>query len=119
MSQVVLIVDDEPMVRDMTSAILEDLGCSVQTASSGSSALGKITRDKRIDLLMTDVQMPEMDGFELARKAIQIRPGMAIVIRSAQDYRHAGFRFVRKPFSQLELQRLIGPRCAQKPCEPA
>jgi two-component system, cell cycle response regulator CpdR len=106
-------VDDEPMIREITSAMLEDLGCSVQTASSGSSALAKITYDKSISLLMTDVQMPEMDGLELARRAVQIRPGLAVVIMSARDYRDAGFTFVHKPFSQRELQQVVCAGCAE------
>jgi CheY-like chemotaxis protein len=113
MSQVVLIVDDEPMLREIASAMLEDLGCSVQTSSSGSSALAKIMYDKSISLLMTDVQMPGMDGLELARRAIQIRPGLAVVIMSARDYSDAGFTFVQKPFSQRRLEQVVGDWCRE------
>jgi two-component system, cell cycle response regulator CpdR len=109
MSKTVLIVDDEPMIREMTSAMMQDLGCAVQTASSGSAALETLSRDEDIELLLTDVQMPNMDGLELANRATKSRPGLAVVIMSAQDYRRSGYSFVQKPFSQEELERIVGP----------
>jgi two-component system cell cycle response regulator CpdR len=111
MSQVVLVVDDEPLVREIACALLEDLGCAVELAGSGSAALKKIARDENITLLMTDVQMPGMDGFELARRAVDVRPGLSVVIMSAQDYPRSGFRFVRKPFLETDLEKIVGIGC--------
>ena len=63
MSRVVLVVDDEAMVLDVTASMLEDLGCEVVTARGGNDALRKLTRDARIEVLITDINMPGMDGY--------------------------------------------------------
>ncbi len=60
----VLIVDDEPMVLETTAAILRSFACSVRTASDGFGAL-KILREVLPDLLIADLRMPNMSGFEL------------------------------------------------------
>ena len=73
MSRVVLVVDDEPMVLDVTASMLEDLGCEVVTAHGGNDALSKLSADDRIEVLITDINMPDMDGYELAVKATDMR----------------------------------------------
>lgn len=83
----------------------------MELAGSGSAALKKIARDENITLLITDVQMPGMDGFELARRAVDVRPGMSVVIMSTQDYPRSGVRFVRKPFLETDLEKIVGICC--------
>jgi CheY-like chemotaxis protein len=65
MMQRVLVVDDEWLILDFTRAILEDMGCEVVIASAATEALQRIRTDDRIDLLITDIQMPGMSGAEL------------------------------------------------------
>ena len=48
--------------------MLEDLGCEVITAASGNDALEKLSGDRRIEILITDINMPGMDGYQLAEK---------------------------------------------------
>ena len=71
MSRFVLVVDDEPLVREVTAFMLEELGCKVITAASGTDALEKLSSERRIEILITDINMPDMDGYELAEKAKQ------------------------------------------------
>jgi two-component system cell cycle response regulator CpdR len=56
MSRVVLVVDDEPLVLDVTASMLEDLGCEVVTAAGANEALKKLKTDPRIEILMTDIK---------------------------------------------------------------
>jgi CheY-like chemotaxis protein len=77
-SRVVLVVDDEAMVLDVTASMLEDLGCEVVTARGGNDALRKLSADGRIEVLITDINMPGMDGYELAEKARQMREGLKV-----------------------------------------
>ena len=69
MMQRVLVVDDEWLILDFTRAILEDLGCEVVIASAATEALQRIRTDDPIDLLITDIQMPGMNGAELIRRS--------------------------------------------------
>jgi two-component system cell cycle response regulator CpdR len=74
MSRLVLVVDDEPLILELTASMLEDLGCEVVTADCGADALAKLKADKRIEILITDIQIPGLDGYELAEKAKPERP---------------------------------------------
>ena len=62
MSRVVLVVDDESLVREVTATMLENPGCEVITAARGNDALEKLSGDSRIEILITDINMPDMDG---------------------------------------------------------
>jgi two-component system chemotaxis sensor kinase CheA len=68
-----LVVDDQFTVRELQRSILETAGYHVETARDGLEALRRLARDPAVDLVLTDVQMPEMDGFELLR-AIRREP---------------------------------------------
>jgi PAS domain S-box-containing protein len=69
----VLVVDDEPAIVDLMLAILAEIGCNVDTAANGNEALGKI-RSHRYDLLVIDIRMPQMNGMELYRNILHLRP---------------------------------------------
>ena len=108
MPRVILIVDDEPLILELTSAMATDLGCEVQTADCARDALAKLAADPRIALLLTDVQMPGMSGYELAEKAQQRWPDLRVVVMSGNDLGGKGYTLVRKPFSQPQLERILG-----------
>jgi CheY-like chemotaxis protein len=78
MTTVALVVDDEPSILDLTSAILEDLGYEVQSAGCAAEALTRIDEGPRIGLLITDVQMPGMSGYELAASSISPWAGSGV-----------------------------------------
>ena len=63
----VLVVEDSLAVRELQRSILEAAGYRVETARDGREALDRLDRDDEIDLVVTDVEMPEMDGIELTR----------------------------------------------------
>jgi CheY-like chemotaxis protein len=103
MGRVVLVVDDEPSVLEAVAAMLEDLGCEVVSATSGPEALDHLSRSDRIEILITDINMPEMDGHELAYRAQRIRPQLRVLQLSGREPRRHGYPMIRKPFSFEDL----------------
>lgn len=75
----ILVVDDEPMVCEMFEAVLSQAGHSVTTAQSGAQAL-RLLEMEPFDLVITDYQMPEMNGSELALQIKWEHPGQRIMM---------------------------------------
>lgn len=67
MAKRIMTVDDSPTVRQMLSFTLEDAGYEVLEAVDGLDALGKLTTGEKVHMLITDLNMPNMDGIELIR----------------------------------------------------
>ena len=107
MYRLVLVVVNEPLILELTASMLEDLGCEVVTASCGSDALAKLKADKRIEILITDIQMPGLDGYELAEKARRERPELQIIVCSGRADAAHGLPLIRKPFTQEGLARVM------------
>ena len=103
MSRVVLLVDDDSLVLDVAASMLEDIGCEVVTAAGGAEALEKLSIDKRIDILITDVNMPGIDGYALAKYATQTRESLKVIRRESDR----GYPLIRKPFMQDDLKRTM------------
>jgi two-component system KDP operon response regulator KdpE len=109
----VLIVDDEPNLVDAIRMYLEMEGYVILTAMSGREAIEKL-RDLLPDLIILDVMMPGMDGFETLReirKASNV-PVIMLTARGEEDDKVRGLRlgaddYVAKPFSQRELSTRV------------
>ncbi len=78
----VLVVDDEPSMRQMLSFALRREGYDVATADDGRSALEAL-RDGRFDLVVTDVRMPDVSGVDLLREAKRLDPSLSIIMMTA------------------------------------
>jgi PAS domain S-box-containing protein len=76
----VLLVDDEDLVREVLAEHLEDAGYRVLAASNGSEALALLAAGKAVDVLVTDLAMPGMDGLAVIRAAQERRPGLPAVL---------------------------------------
>jgi PAS domain S-box-containing protein len=76
----VLLVDDDPIVREVLAASLDDAGYSVTQAASGTEALATLAAAERMDVMVSDLTMPGMDGVTLIRKAQEQRPGLPAVL---------------------------------------
>ena len=108
----ILLVEDQEMVRDLVTEILEEEGFKVITAYNGLNAL-KVTKEYTgsIDLMLTDVIMPEMNGRELAKKIEVEKPELKIIFMSGytgEEMRNRGVlepetNFIQKPFSPDSL----------------
>lgn len=107
MSHTVLVVDDDPAVLDVLACMLEDIGCEVVCAHSGDEALDKLTRQQNISILITDINMPGMDGYELSQRATRIRPALKVLQLSGRERTRDGFPMLRKPFSEQDLARVM------------
>ncbi len=113
---VILLAEDEQMVRKLAREVLEMCGYKVLEAANGGAALLICERHKEpIDLLVTDVIMPEMGGRELATRLSQLRPEMKVLYMSGytdnaivhQGVLDEGANFIQKPFSPQTLASKI------------
>jgi signal transduction histidine kinase len=110
-NEVVLIVDDDEDVRDVSAVIAGSLGYEVLTARDATEALALIRGRRGIDLLVSDIVMSGgVDGFELARRARALCPGLSILLMSG--YPDGGvekceFPILHKPYHREELARHI------------
>ena len=78
----ILVVDDNPAMAESLADILEAKGFSVSKAASGAEAL-EILRERPVDILLTDVKMPEMDGLELFRETRSLYPKLITIFMTA------------------------------------
>lgn len=107
MARTVLVVDDDPSVLEVIAGMLEDLSYDLLTADSGRDALGQLSRNQRIAILITDINMPGMDGHELAERASKISPELQVIQLSGRERRRGGFPMIRKPFSAEDLANIM------------
>lgn len=113
---VVLIVEDEVLVRMVVAEYLRDCGFMVIEAGNAQEALALFKADIDVDAVFSDIQMPgEMDGFGLARWLRQHRPGVKVILTSgaasnaankAADLCHDG-PLLPKPYDSEEVERRI------------
>jgi PAS domain S-box-containing protein len=108
----VLVVEDEPAVRELTARMLRNLGYSAATAASGPEALEIIEAGAPVDLLLTDIRMPVMQGPELARRVLAQRPGVKVLLMTgyASDVPSAGaprLSVLAKPFDSATLAAAV------------
>jgi two-component system cell cycle sensor histidine kinase/response regulator CckA len=121
----VLVVDDDPLLRALTSQILTGGGYHVLTARNSGEAL-QISRaiPAGIDLVVTDVEMPGLQGPELARRLMAAHPEVKVLLVSGYAEGHLGrgeggdlcSTFLQKPFGPDELldrvRQLLGPQAS-------
>jgi CheY-like chemotaxis protein len=102
---VVLVVDDDAEVRETLTNILESRGYTVIDAATGREALDILERDETIGILFTDVIMPGISGITLAKKAMEMRPDLKVVLASAYmgEGSAADLPVVKKPFLTADL----------------
>jgi CheY-like chemotaxis protein len=109
----VLVVDDDAEVRAAVCAMLSAAGYAVETAGGGLAAL-EIIKGKRIDLLLTDVVMRGLNGFNLARDAVLCRPAIKVLYYSGftdftigRDVGQTFGKLLHKPLRAADLQREV------------
>lgn len=106
---VVLVVEDEVVVRNVVCLILQREGHTVLSASNGLEALEVARRYKgRIDLLVSDVQMPELDGLALVEQILPERPQLRVLLMSGKMPEELpeelkDIPILRKPFRSTEF----------------
>ena len=107
-----LVVDDDPDVLELTVTLLSEGGYRVLSAPSGGAALALLEREA-VDLVVTDVVMPGMTGFELVERARQRRPDLPVIYMSAYFDAMPDGRAIRndvflaKPWKPRDLLRAV------------
>ncbi len=110
--RVILLVDDEPLVRMGTALLLEELDHRVIQASTGAEGLQLLAENDDIEIIITDFRMPDMDGLEMIELARQARPNIKAVLMtgySPDDERFSALNFpkISKPFGIGELENAL------------
>jgi CheY-like chemotaxis protein len=104
----VLLVDDEPDLREIAQQMLELLGCAVQAVGSAEAA-ERVLREAAFDLLLTDLSLPGRNGVQLAEAARALQPALRVVLSSGYGQAHAepGMWTLPKPYGLPELEGLL------------
>ncbi len=112
----VLLVEDEPMIREVMAETLQDAGFDVYPASSGDSALELLSNPPRhFTILITDFHMPgQADGAEVAARMRNLDPGIPVIIATGRPEvlqaswrEELGYCLLRKPYLPSQLVRLV------------
>jgi len=118
----ILIVDDETAFADITAKRLAQRGFSVETANDGPRAI-RIVEDKEdLDVVILDVKMPGMDGLEVLKAIMSVRPilrvllltGHGTVESAVQGIKHGAYDYLLKPADIEALTSKIGAAAAEK-----
>jgi nitrogen regulation protein NR(I) len=110
----ILVVDDEPNLRRVLAALLVRDDYDVETAEDGAQAL-EILKEHHIDMVITDLRMPRIDGMELLRRALAMDPELPVVIITAhgtvdnavEALKTGAFDYITKPFDQTEVRTIV------------
>ncbi len=111
----ILVVDDEPQIAEMISASLQAHGYSVTVAYDGEQGVRQVGSEK-FDLVITDIQMPGMDGITALGEMKKLDPGIEVIIATGhgtmstaiQSLRKGAFDYLHKPFEIKDLLAVVG-----------
>jgi two-component system, cell cycle sensor histidine kinase and response regulator CckA len=115
-TETILLVEDETQVRNLTRAILSRQGYRILTAASPADALAIVeAATGNIDLMLTDIVMPQMNGLELAEKIRSVRPSLKVLFMSGytdnaavnQGILSRDMPFIQKPFTAAALHKKV------------
>jgi two-component system response regulator PilR (NtrC family) len=110
----ILIVDDEQSYRQLLTLVFESDGHTVQTATNGREALSIVQADG-VDVIISDVKMPDMDGIEMLRGVRETQPDLGVVLMTAfasvetarEAFKLGADDFIQKPFDVEELKLIV------------
>src|ERR671939_157889 len=110
----ILIVDDQEMMRDSLAATLAREGHEITAAGDGAVGLSKLNAT-RFDLMISDLKMPKMTGIELLAEAKKLRPDMPVVLMTAfatvqtavEAMKLGAYDYIQKPFDGEEIKLLV------------
>jgi DNA-binding NtrC family response regulator len=116
-----LIAEDNQDMRDLLQEVLEDSGYETLVTANGRQALARLEKENEmIDLVITDVRMPEMTGHELLAKARELRPEAPVIVITAfgsveqavEMVKAGAYQYLTKPFENRDILRLVGEALA-------
>ena len=117
----VLLAEDEAMLRVVVRETLRRAGYAVIEAPDGTAGLEILQSDRSIDVLLSDVKMPGLNGYQLAEAGLSLRPGMGVMLMTGyadeeipDAIREASIAVIRKPFNfanlAADVRAVIGSR---------
>jgi len=123
-SKSILVVDDDPAIHQLLKTMLASPAWDVDSALDGEEGLA-LVHTKQYDLVLTDVRMPGMDGLELLRRIREERPGMKVLVMTADNtsenvlgsLRRQAFGYFGKPFVARHVLELVEQALAAPPVE--
>lgn len=115
----ILIVDDEEIIRDFLTEVLEDY--HIEVACDGDEAIQKL-KQKKYDLVITDLRMPKVPGEEVVKASREINPNTKVIVISgysslytvSQSVNNGACAFLSKPFSIKELIQAVDNALAEE-----
>ena len=108
-SESILVVEDDKAVRDLASEVLRARGYDVRAAGSGEEAIALARKHTPIELLITDVVMPRMNGRELAERLTELCPDLKVLYMSGYSAKFMSNRGVLEGDAEL-IQKPFAPR---------
>ena len=112
MSQVIL-AEDEPQLRALIAGMLAERGVDVVEAADGAQALELVKNTPSASLLLSDIVMPRMNGYELVEASLKLRPELKVLMMTA----YAADRPTPAALTAREIRTLIKPFDADRMCE--
>ena len=110
----ILIVDDEQSYRQLLSLVFEGDGHTIRTATNGREAL-EVLQSEPVDVVISDVRMPDMDGIEMLSAVRETQPDLGVVLMTAfasvetarEAFKLGADDFIQKPFDVEELKLIV------------
>jgi CheY-like chemotaxis protein len=110
----VLLVEDEAFLRELVVEILHDAGYHVIEAGDGSAGVDALRSDRRIDLLLSDIKLPDLDGYTVAQVGKKLHPDLRVILMTGyapsplpEALQSLVYRVLQKPFSLNLLPGLV------------
>jgi two-component system response regulator PilR (NtrC family) len=121
----VLLVDDEPDIIEILEMVLREEDMDVYTSRSAREALD-VLRDRTVDVVVSDIRMPDLTGVELLRQAKQLSPETVFVMMTAfastetaiEALQHGAFDYLTKPFRMEELKKIVAQALRRRNLKP-
>ncbi|HEX9818027.1 MAG TPA: response regulator [Methylomirabilota bacterium] len=107
----ILVVDDDIGVRALFADVLRRSGADVTTAADGSEAVAHVAGGLRPCVVLADVLMPRLDGWEMERALQQVAPGLAVVLLTSDRLLTVRAPALDKPVSAAEIEALARTYC--------
>jgi DNA-binding NtrC family response regulator len=115
----ILLVEDEDFLRELVMENLLDAGYNVVEASDGTAGLEALRSEQRIDVLLSDIKLPDIDGYQIAEAGSALRPEMKVILMTGyapsplpRALETVVYRVLQKPFSLDTLPDMVAAALA-------